>query len=122
MTNIPMDQTLAEALRELVGKVLSSVEFVEDYVQLRFDSACLTAYTMPTITWGTEDLDLAQPGYRDALCRQIGCRVVRINVDDQQVSGIFDSGAVISISLREEDYNGPEALQFSLDEERIWVA
>lgn len=121
MTNTPMSQTLANALGELVGHVLSSVEFVEDYVQLRFDGPCLTAYTAPIVTWGSESLSLGQPGYRDALCRQIGCRVERAEVDDQQVSIVFESGAAVSISLREDDYRGPEALQFSLDADRIWV-
>ena len=121
MTNMRMSQTLADGLGELVGHVMSSVEFVEDYVQLRFDSACLTAYTPPTITWGAESLSLAHAGYRDALCRQIGCRAERTEVNDQQVSIVFESGAVVAVSLREDDYRGPEALQFSLDKNRIWV-
>ena len=117
-----MNRTLTDALGELVGHVLSSVEFVADYVQLRFDDACITTYTLPTVAWGAENLNWSQPGYRDALCREIGCRVERAAVDGQQVSIAFESGTTLSISLRHADYRGPEALQFSLDKDRIWVA
>jgi len=122
MTNTPTNQSLADALGSLNGHVLSSVEFVADYAQLRFDGPTLTAYTPPTVSWGTESHIWGEPGYRDALCRQIGCRVERTAVDDAQVSIAFESGAAVLISLRDEDYRGPEALQFSLDKERIWVA
>ena len=77
---------------------------------------------MPTVICGSETLSLGQPGYRDSLCSQIGRSVVRTEVDDQQVSIIFESGAVVSISIRDDDYRGPEALEFSLDaKDRVWV-
>jgi len=117
-----MNQTLSEALGKLVGHVLSSVEFVADYVQLWFDGSCMTAYTLPNVSQGSESLSSGQPGYRDALCRQIGCRVKRTDVGDQQVSIVFESGAAVSISLRDDDYRGPEALEFWLDKkDRVWV-
>ena len=122
MTDISVKRTLAEALRRLVGEVLSSVEFVADYVQLWFNGPCLTAYTPPTIAWGSESLSSEASGYRDGLCRQIGYRVDRTEVDDKQALVFFANGAVISISLRDEDYRGPEALEFCLDrKDRIWV-
>jgi hypothetical protein len=116
-----MSRTLADALEELIGRQLSSVTFVMDYVQLSFDGPCLTAYTMPTVTSGSQSFSLGYPGYRDALCARIACRVERTLVDDQRVSIIFE-GASISVSLRDEDYLGPEALQFCLDEKDcVWV-
>lgn len=121
ITNTPMNPTLADALSQLGGHVMSSVEFVADYVQLRFDGPTLTAYTPPTLSWGSESHTWGEPGYRDALCRQIGCRVERTAVDHEQVSIAFESGATVLISLRDDDYRGPEALQFSLDKDRIWV-
>ena len=122
MTDTPITQTLADALGQLVGHVLSSVEFVADYLQLWFDGPCLTAYTPPAITWESRSLSLGQPDYRDSLCKQIGCRVERTEVDDLCVSIVFDNGAVVSISRRDDDYRGPEALEFWLDQkDRIWV-
>jgi hypothetical protein len=119
--NAPMSQTLTDALGELVRHALSSVTFVADYVQLGFDGPGMNAYTTPIVTCGSESLSLGQPGYRDSLCGQIGCIVERSEVDDQRVSIVFENGAVISISLRDDDYRGPEALEFSLDKDRIWV-
>jgi hypothetical protein len=124
MTNAPTGQTLADALRGIAGYVLSSVTFVRDYVQFAFDgaaSAGLTAYTPPTVSCGPGSHIWGEPGYRDALCRQIGCRIERTAVDDQQVSIAFESGATVLISLRDADYRGPEALQLLLDKDRIWV-
>ncbi len=122
MTDTPMKQTLAEALEKLVGQDLSSVTFVRDYVQLAFDGPGLSAYTMPTVTSESESLSLGQPGYRDSLCRQIGCRVERTEADDQRVLIIFENGAAVSISLRDDDYRGPGALEFSLDRNDLgWV-
>ena len=122
MTNTPTNQTLADALQSLTGRALSSVEFVADYVQLRFDGPNLTAYTRPTVSWGDESYIWGQPGYRDAICRQIGCRVERTAVDNRQASILFEGGAAVLISLHDNDYRGPEALQFTLDKDRIWVA
>lgn len=114
--------TLGQALCEVEGEVLSSVEFVHDYVQLHFDGKTLTAYTLPAIELERAPLSSGQPGYRDGLCREIGQRVVRAEAHDEAVSLSFESGAIISISLREQDYKGPEALQFSLSDGRMWVA
>jgi hypothetical protein len=117
-----MKQTLAEALGTLVGPALSSVKFIADYVQLWFDGPCLTAYTPLVVTTELEGISLGQSGYRDILCAQIGCRVERTEVNKQHVSIIFESGAVASISLRDDHYRGPEALEFWLDKkDRIWV-
>jgi hypothetical protein len=122
MTNTPMNQTLADALEKLVGQELSSVTSIRDYVQLAFEGASISAYTAPTVMCGSESLSLGQPGYRDGLCGQIGCRVERTEVDDLRVSIVFEGRVVVSISLRDDDYRGPEALEFSLDQrDRIWV-
>jgi hypothetical protein len=124
MTKVPTPATLAGALEQIVGRALRSVTFVADYVQFAFHGAGLTAYTLPTVGSGFQNLKWGQLGYRDALSTQIGCRVQRVEVDDQHVSVIFEGASAISISLLDEDYMGPEALQFLLNEERperIWV-
>jgi hypothetical protein len=122
MTDTPVKYTLADALQQLVGVELSSVEFVRDYVQLWFDGPCMTAYTWPTVASVSENLSHGQPGYRDALCMQIGRKVEKTEVDKRRVSVVFEGGVVVSISLLDDDYLGPEALQFRLDgKDRIWV-
>jgi hypothetical protein len=104
-----------------VGHDLSSVTFVRDYIQFAFDGPRLNAYTAPAVSFGAESLSLGHPGYRDCLCKQIGCRIERTEVNDQRVAIIFEKGAVVSISLRDDDYRGPGALELQLDKDRIWI-
>lgn len=61
-----------QPLSILVGSELSSVEFVRDYVQLRFDGPTLTAVTHGVVTLPDGQYGAATPGYRDALCSRIG--------------------------------------------------
>jgi len=113
--------TLAEALDRLKGEQLSSVEFVHDYVQLRFDGPYLSVYVGPTIESKSRRLDWNTPGYRDELCGCIGRKLVSVSVRDEDVTLRFEHGVAIVISLRKEDRVGPEALQF-VDGTGIWVA
>jgi len=39
------ESSLVDALQVLIGEQLNSVEFVLDYVQLRFNGPCLSVYT-----------------------------------------------------------------------------
>ena len=122
MIELPQNQrSLAYGLSVLVGRTLSSVEFVQDYLQLRFDGPYLTAYTLPTITAGPVKLNWAQPGYRDGLCTQIGHQITQAGIEGEDLLISFDNDAVVGISFREDDYQGPEALEFVSDDGK-WVA
>lgn len=114
-------QTLAQALEGLVGRALNTVVFVEDYVQFGFNGPGLTAYTRPTVRSESKELTWEEAGYCDTLRNLIGCPVERTAVDDREAVIFFKRGNAISISLRDEDYSGPEALEFSLDNTRNWV-
>ena len=114
-------ETLTDALQKLNGRALSSIEFVQDYLQLRFDGPILTAYTPPTVSSPHGTFELGKAGYRDAICEQIGLQIIRTECDSQSVSLAFENGVTICVSLRESDYLGPEALVFKFDEKRIWV-
>jgi hypothetical protein len=101
-------------LQRLVGEKLSSVTFVMDYVQLRFDGPLLTAYTGPDVTFGGKVFAWGKPGFRDALCERIGAIVRQAEVvNDDAIRLRFSDGGVISISLKSEDYVGPEAAQLT---------
>jgi hypothetical protein len=106
---------------QLKGRVLSSVEFVQAYVQLRFDGPCLTAYTHPVVDLATDRFEWGVPGYRDRLCEQIGSTVVDAWANEVEISVGFESGAAVSVSLRDEDYLGPEAIQFTSEDGAVWV-
>jgi hypothetical protein len=97
--------------RELIGHQLSAVTFVQDYLQLAFDGPVINVYNpltveTPTITvWTWEDQ------LRNVLCGQITKRVADVAVIlHDQCRIVFTDGSIIRISLREDDYTGPEGL------------
>ena len=117
-------QTLPDldyALTELRGAALSSVEFVQDYIQLRFDGPCLSIFTHPVIRCDGQQVEWTQPGYADLFRLWIGCAVIDTAATNDQVLLSFADGNQLAVSLREEDKSGPEALTFQLNDERIWV-
>lgn len=100
-------------LKILEGSRLSSVEFVQDYVQLRFDGPTLTAITRPRVRLPNQCLDWGKQGYRDALCERIG-KLVRhaLTIPEQEIQIEFEDGALISVSLKREDFRAAEAAIF----------
>ena len=94
----------------LEGQELTAVEFVSDYVRLRFDGPLLTLYAWPHVLLEDFSIAFGQPEYRNALCAQIGEMVAKAELKELDSLTIeFESGTVIALSLREEDLDGPEA-------------
>lgn len=105
-----MTGTVFDPLGPLRGEQLSAVTFVADYVQLWFDGPCLSAYSLPVVSAGGISYHWGEPGYRDALCGCIGKTVDDAGVvEGQHIRLDLSDGASIEISLRPEDYEGPEA-------------
>jgi hypothetical protein len=96
------------------GQELTAVEFVSDYVRLRFDGPLLTFYAWPHVLLQDFTIAFGQPEYRNALCAQIGEIVAKARLEElDSVTIEFESGTVIALSLREEDLDGPEAGSYS---------
>lgn len=96
------------------GQELTAVEFVSDYLRLRFDGPTLTLYAWPHILLEDFSIAFGQPEYRNALCAQIGEMVAKAELKELDSLTIeFESGTVIALSLREEDLDGPEAGSYS---------
>jgi len=96
------------------GQELTAVEFVGDYLRLRFDGPLLTLYAWPHVLLEDFSLAFGQPEYRNALCAQIGEMVAKAELKELDSLTIeFESGTVIALSLREEDLDGPEAGTYS---------
>jgi hypothetical protein len=109
-------------LQSIVGLDLSSVEFVRDYIQLRFDGPLVTAYTLPIIEVNTETFTRDKPGYCDLLCSCISKVVVNACVyEGEQILVEFDNGIRLKISLNDKDYQNTEALIFRQNDEAWWV-
>ena len=55
-----------------------------------------------------------EPEYRNALCAQIGDKVVQASLEEADALTIeFENGTVFGLSLREEDLDSPEAGSYS---------
>jgi len=108
-------------LRRLIGRDVSSVEFVRDYVQLRFDGPTLTAVTTPSVSAGGRVYRWKDGGYRDMLCGRIGKHVTAAEiVANEYLRLCFEDGVDLSISLRPDDYDVAEAATFTFDDENWW--
>lgn len=109
------------ALSLIEGKEISSVVFARGYVQLLFDGPYLNAYVWPSIIDGGRRITAKQPGYRDALCDQIGKEVTTaIEKPSEKLALQFADGTALEISLLEEDRSGPEAAMLQDEGGKRW--
>jgi len=120
------EEQCAELCREIFRSAwMSSVVFVMDYIQFDFSGPRLSAFTHPTMEIEGRTLRWNDSGYRDALCEQITHYVSETNIrKDDAIELVFDTGAIIRISLKPDDYHGPEAAMFMVnltDDKRWWV-
>jgi hypothetical protein len=100
----------------LEGQELTAVEFVGDYLRLRFDGPMLTLYAWPHLLLSEFSLAYGEPEYRNGLCAQIGELVSKASLEELDALTVeLEGGAVIALSLREEDLSGPEAGSYSAD-------
>jgi hypothetical protein len=96
------------------GEELKAVEFVEDYLQLRFGESLLKLYHWPYVMLADFSVAFGEPEYRNALCAQIGEQVSTATLEEDDALTIeLANGVVLGLSLREEDLDGPESGSFS---------
>jgi hypothetical protein len=105
-----------EFINLILGEQLSSVEFVQDYIQLHFDGPTLTLFAWPVVITNEKEHRFGTAtDYRDELCRRIGHKVLDVvtnnNLDSFRIR--FDDGTDFAVSLRPEDRSGPEAGYFT---------
>lgn len=92
---------------KLIGEQLSSVEFVQDYVQLHFDGRTLTAYIWPKVKICENVYYFGNNEYRNKLCDLIGIEIEDVYFQDKESLIILfkDKKGIISINL---DPSNPE--------------
>jgi hypothetical protein len=101
-------------LTPLEGQELSSITFVQDYVQLDFNGPAFTFLIWPEVFRPEGSYAFGEPGYRDMLCEQIAHTVESSSIEENIALEIaFEDGVIFRVSLRDEDYVGPEAVHFS---------
>jgi hypothetical protein len=98
-------------LDALKSQRLSSVEFVQDYIQLHFDDYTMTLYNPVKILQGSDSFGREQVGFKDALCNLINRVVLDVSyTKSNKVEVVFDSGSSVVVCIADKDYSGPEAL------------
>lgn len=107
-------------LEAVIGEFLSSVEFVMDYVQLRFCGSMLTAYRRPHIQIGYHTYLPGEHGYRDALCSLIGQTVEDTEVCERLFLRISLGGASIRVPLNPDETVGQESASLWSSADRVW--
>ena len=108
----------------LIGEELSSVEFVQDYIQFRFNGPCITAFTDPCIIIGDKQCNRMDAGFYDNLLGLIGSSVEEPFLREDEIISIhFSDRRSINISLRPEDLQGGpgEAATFDEGSGRLWI-
>ncbi len=117
-----MLQTLDEALQRLIGTPLTSVDFVEDYVQLVWKKSFLTAHTMPVILAGGLEYREDNSEYRSAMYRLEGQELHGAEVIEGEALNLyFENGTTFTISLRDADYVVAEAVLYRDADGHLWV-
>jgi hypothetical protein len=117
-----IDEVLTDrGLEGLIGEFMSSVEFVMDYVQLRFNGSALTAFNGLLVHDADQVFCETKPGYRDAICALIGVVVTAVEVREEDFLQItFNESRWITVSLRADDAVGPESAYFTSVSGRWW--
>ena len=97
-------------VEDLVGQELTSVEFVQDYLQLKFDGPVLTFYEWPDVFREEGSYAFGEPEYRNVLCDLINAGVTAASlVEGEAIEVQFENGVSIRTSLRLEDISSLEA-------------
>ena len=95
-----MDTKEKEHLGIIIGEQLSSVEFVQDYLQLHFEDSNLICYTWPKIYTYESVYIFGDTEYRNKLCEFISHVVDSVKVSEKEVLIItFQETISLQISL-----------------------
>jgi len=110
-------------VESLKAQRLSSVCFVEDYIQLAFDRAGLNIINTSTVQVQGVEHKGDDPGTASILTSLIGRVVAQVRVEPEQRFVIeFRGGDALWVSLDPADYTrGPEALTIQYDDKSAEV-
>ena len=110
---------LGDALRSLIGKVVSRVVFVEDYFQLEFGNARLSLLSDVRVQEEGGAVGCSEPRFKEALSRLAGSLVSDLRIEGERVVVRTSGGSIIAVLSDEPSY--PEQLTFTDEAGRIWV-
>lgn len=85
--------------KSIIDEQLSSVEFVQDYLQLHFDGNTLTFYSWPEVNIENINYEIGDLLYRNALCELISQNVTDVLLLEKARVTIFFHNNKISLNL-----------------------
>ena len=104
---------MSELFESIIGEKLGAITFVLDYWQLQFDGPIINALTRIGVSARGQQLRDGDDQFRNLICGQIGKIVMDVTLTQQEAFTIaFEDQSSISISLKRDDYRGPEAMVF----------
>lgn len=108
--------------KSIIDEQLSSVEFVQDYLQLHFDGSILTFYSWPEVNLETINYKIGDVMYRNALCEMISHKVNKVVLlEKTRVELFFDNDNSISLSLiRNQSNIGLAELAYFVNVDKEW--
>ena len=116
------DEDISNFWNELIGCQLSSVEFVQDYLQLRFDGPTINVTNPLTVTANENEITSWNDGFRDLLCGQLTKIVESVSFEREKALTIrFTDKSQIAVSVRPQDYSGPEAIYAHGFKNKSWL-
>ncbi len=84
-----------------------------DYIQLEFSGSCLSAFNPLSVHKGEQSWSTSDSDWGNALRARIGQVVQNACCNDVELTIEFADGSEFKLSLRDEDYKGPEAFEFT---------
>jgi len=112
---LEMNQQNNQPLNLLIGRHLSAVVFVEDYVQFQFEGPdiYLSAHETPFVVIDGKTIEPASPNWRNSLCELIGSRVCSAEFSPTHFHINFDSKHLLCVPIRQTEDANVEAGELS---------
>ena len=113
---------MSDAIKLLIGRRLTSVEFVHDYLQLRFDGPTLTVNGPIDVRRNASCVSNPSMNFRGAIVDVIGTEVSGGDcIIDDRIRIEFSDRSQIVISLKPEEQVNPEAAILTGVDDNIYV-
>ena len=92
------------------------------YWQLAFDGYGLTVNSRTTVSGPDWQMSNEDDQFRNRLCERISHLVTGASFSESECLSItFDDGSTIEVSVKDSDYDGPEAFTFSIPNSDILI-
>ena len=105
-----MTKQYNEELRALIGRQLTAVMFVMDYVKFQFEDAFLSSLYPPVLSLSDgSQLEFGAVGFCNRVCERIQQTVTETDDNGKEISITLDDGSVLHVPLWCEEARGREA-------------